>query len=204
MNKTNCTSIWRLAGPGALVCYALLAPLSALCSSLFALSLQPVVDTGLSGDLARFGLACLAAFLLGAVDLGLNHWTVCRQAALVHRCTNRLCQHYLHQILAQKVERLQGQDSAVRIWMAPPSGDRRLGLRLFAGQLAFNFFWSIIFFGLQWFGFALVWLVALWALIAAMVLVFYRVELLAARLQLPYLVWVAFAGYLNAGVWLLN
>ncbi|HIQ60014.1 MAG TPA: ABC transporter ATP-binding protein [Candidatus Enterenecus faecium] len=113
MNKTNCTSIWRLAGPGALVCYALLAPLSALCSSLFALSLQPVVDTGLSGDLARFGLACLAAFLLGAVDLGLNHWTVSRQAALVHRCTNRLCQHYLHQILAQKVERLQGQDSAV-------------------------------------------------------------------------------------------
>ena len=93
---------------------------------------------------------------------------------------------------------------AARIWMAPPSGDRRLGLRLFAGQLAFNFFWSIIFFDLQWFGFALVWLVALWALIAAMVLVFYRVELLAARLQLPYLVWVAFAGYLNAGVWLLN
>ena len=40
--------------------------------------------------------------------------------------------------------------SAARIWMAPPSGDRRLGLRLFAGQLAFNFFWSIIFFGLQW------------------------------------------------------
>lgn len=94
--------------------------------------------------------------------------------------------------------------SAARIRMAPPSGDRQLGLRLFAGQLAFNFFWSIIFFDLQWFGFALVWLVALWALIAAMVLVFYRVELLAARLQLPYLVWVAFAGYLNAGVWLLN
>lgn len=112
MNKTNCTSIWRLAGPGALVCYALLAPLSALCSSLFALSLQPVVDTGLSGDLGRFGLACLAAFLLGAVDLALHHWTVCRQAALVHRCTNRLCQHYLHLTLAQKVERLQEQDSA--------------------------------------------------------------------------------------------
>lgn len=113
MNKTDFTSIWRLSGPGALICYALLAPLSALCSTLFALSLQPVVDTGLSGDLARFGLACLAAFLLGAVDLALNHWTVCRQAALVHRCTNRLCQHYLHLTLAQKVERLQGQDSAV-------------------------------------------------------------------------------------------
>lgn len=94
--------------------------------------------------------------------------------------------------------------SATRIWMAPPSDDRRLGLGLYAGQLAFNFFWSIFFFNLQWFGFALLWLVVLWALIAAMVLVFYRMELLAARLQLPYLVWVAFAGYLNAGVWLLN
>lgn len=94
--------------------------------------------------------------------------------------------------------------SAARIWTAPPSDDRRLGLGLYAGQLAFNFFWSIFFFNLQWFGFALLWLVVLWALIAAMVLVFYRMELLAARLQLPYLVWVAFAGYLNAGVWLLN
>lgn len=94
--------------------------------------------------------------------------------------------------------------SAARIWMAPPSDGRRLGLGLYAGQLAFNFFWSIFFFNLQWFGFALLWLVVLWALIAAMVLVFYRMELLAARLQLPYLVWVAFAGYLNAGVWLLN
>lgn len=94
--------------------------------------------------------------------------------------------------------------SAARVWMAPSSDDRRLGLGLFAGQLAFNFFWSIIFFNLQWFGFALLWLFVMWALIAAMVLVFYRIETLAARLQLPYLVWVAFAGYLNAGVWLLN
>ena len=94
--------------------------------------------------------------------------------------------------------------SAARIWMAPPSDDRRLGLGLYAGQLAFNFLWRIFFFNLQWFGFALLCLVVLWALIAAMVLVFYRMELLAARLQLPYLVWVAFAGYLNAGVWLLN
>lgn len=124
MNQTNSTSIWRLAGPGALVGYALLAPLSALCSALFALSLQPVVDTGLSGDLARFGLACLAAFLLGAVDLALNHWTVCRQAALVHRCTRRLCQHYLHLTLAQKVERLQGQDSAA--YLSKLTGDAPL------------------------------------------------------------------------------
>ena len=94
--------------------------------------------------------------------------------------------------------------SAARIDLAPVSAARSQSLMLFFLQLAFNFFWSIIFFNLQWFGFALLWLFVMWALIAAMVLVFYRIENLAARLQLPYLVWVAFAGYLNAGVWLLN
>lgn len=94
--------------------------------------------------------------------------------------------------------------SAARIWLAPASHDRRLGLGLFFGQLGFNFLWSIIFFNLQWFGFALLWLIVLWALIAAMVLVFCRTDVAAAGLQLPYLLWVAFAGYLNAGVWLLN
>ena len=94
--------------------------------------------------------------------------------------------------------------SAARIWLSPASHDRRLGLGLFFGQLGFNFLWSIIFFNLQWFGFALLWLIVLWALIAAMVLVFCRTDVAAAGLQLPYLLWVAFAGYLNAGVWLLN
>ncbi len=36
--------------------------------------------------------------------------------------------------------------SAARIYAAPASPDRTRGLRLFAIQLAFNFFWSIIFF----------------------------------------------------------
>lgn len=94
--------------------------------------------------------------------------------------------------------------SAARVWLGPATGDRTLGIGLFFAQLAFNFFWSIFFFNLQWFGFALLWLIALWVLIAAMVLVFYRTDVWAGRLQLPYLLWVAFAGYLNAGVWLLN
>ena len=94
--------------------------------------------------------------------------------------------------------------SAARIWMAPPSDDRRLGLRLFAGQLAFNFFWSIIFFSLQAFGFALIWLVLLWVLILCMVRAFWKVDKIAAWLQIPYLLWVTFAAYLNYGVWRLN
>lgn len=93
---------------------------------------------------------------------------------------------------------------AARIYMAPPSLTRTRGLRLFFLQLFFNFFWSIIFFNLQAFGFALLWLLVLWILILLMILTFRKTDPLAAWLQLPYLLWVTFAAYLNFGVWILN
>lgn len=93
---------------------------------------------------------------------------------------------------------------AARIYLAPASQARTNGLRIFLLQLAFNFFWSILFFNFQAFGWALVWLLILWGLILWMILVFRRTDPLAAWLQLPYLLWVTFAAYLNGGVWLLN
>ena len=93
---------------------------------------------------------------------------------------------------------------AARIWQAPLSTERTQSLRLFFSQLGFNFFWSIIFFNLQAFGFALLWLAVLWVLIAMMINSFRKVDKLAAVLQIPYLLWVSFAAYLNFGVWRLN
>ena len=37
-----------------------------------------------------------------------------------------------------------------------------------------------------------------------MTLVFYRIRPAAGLLQIPYLIWVAFAGYLNYAIWQLN
>lgn len=93
---------------------------------------------------------------------------------------------------------------AARVYLSPPSAMRTRGLLLFLVQLAFNFLWSIIFFNLQNFGFAFIWLMLLWVLILWMILTFYKVDKAAALLQLPYLLWVTFAAYLNYGVWLLN
>lgn len=93
---------------------------------------------------------------------------------------------------------------AARIYIAPASQDRSKSLRLFLIQLLFNFFWSIIFFNFQSFGFALIWLAVLWVLILWMILSYRKVDLPAAWLQIPYLFWVTFAAYLNAGVWILN
>ena len=50
----------------------------------------------------------------------------------------------------------------------------------------------------------MLWLSALWVLIAMMISSFRKVDRLAALLQIPYLLWVSFAAYLNFGVWRLN
>ena len=93
---------------------------------------------------------------------------------------------------------------AARIYRAPASQARSRSLILFLVQLGFNFFWSILFFRFRRFGLAFVWLVVLWGLILGMIRSFASVDRTAAWLQVPYLLWVTFAAYLNLAVWLLN
>lgn len=74
----------------------------------------------------------------------------------------------------------------------------------YALQLILNFFWPIIFFNMYTFLFAFIWLVVLWCAIIKMILKFSRLDTAAAYLQMPYLLWVTFAGYLNFIIYLLN
>ena len=98
---------------------------------------------------------------------------------------------------------LMGYGSA-RIWLSAPSPDRSRALNLYAIQLVVNFFWSLIFFNAQAFGFAFFWLLLLWGLVLLMILAFDKIDPLSAKLQVPYLIWLTFAAYLNLGVWYLN
>lgn len=77
-------------------------------------------------------------------------------------------------------------------------------LALWGVQLALNFTWSLLFFNGGNYLAALVCLIALWISILAMTRAFAAVSRPAAFMQVPYLVWVGFAGYLNAAVWILN
>ena len=77
-------------------------------------------------------------------------------------------------------------------------------VNLFIAQLIVNFFWSPIFFNAGAYGFALLWLLLLWILVLWMILSFRKVDQLAALLQIPYLLWLTFAAYLNCAVWALN
>lgn len=93
---------------------------------------------------------------------------------------------------------------AARVSLAAGSPERSRGLNLFWLQLAANFLWSPIFFNAQAYGIAFFWLLLLFALAAAMTVSFRETDSLAAALQIPYLIWLAFAAYLNLGVWYLN
>ena len=80
----------------------------------------------------------------------------------------------------------------------------RSALTFYGLQLLFNFFWSIIFFNLERYLFAFVWLIALWILIFITTVLFYKISKPAGYLMIPYLLWVAFAGYLNLFIYLLH
>ncbi len=77
-------------------------------------------------------------------------------------------------------------------------------VRIYAFQLAVNFFWSIIFFNLRAFLLSFVWLILLWVLVAAMIFKFYSVSKPAAYINIPYFLWVTFAAYLNYMIYTLN
>lgn len=89
------------------------------------------------------------------------------------------------------------------IWQSKGRG-RDFALRVYALQLFFNLFWSYIFFGMQNYLFAFIWLLILWVLVIVTTVLFYRIEKTAGYLLIPYVLWVTFAAYLNFAIYLMN
>ena len=71
-------------------------------------------------------------------------------------------------------------------------------------QLVVNALWSIFFFVFDWQLFSFLWIILLDILVAIMIYVFYSKDKLAGLLQIPYLLWILFASYLNLAIYLLN
>ena len=94
---------------------------------------------------------------------------------------------------------------AFLVWRkARATQEGRRALVVFLVHLIANSLWSIIFFGLQEPGYALVWIVFLLGLILFTTFLFYRISRWAAYLFVPYVAWVCFATYLNYSIWVLN
>ncbi len=85
-----------------------------------------------------------------------------------------------------------------------PFVNKKEGIKFWVIQLALNFIWSPIFFIYANFLLAFIVLVLILIYTVLMIINFYKVSKSAAYLQIPYLVWLVFAGYLNMGIYILN
>ena len=94
--------------------------------------------------------------------------------------------------------------SAYRLWIQEPSETRRASLNFYAVSLALNFLWPVVFFCTGAYLPAFLLLLALLGTVLAWDVTLSRLDRTAARLQIPYILWLAYAAYLNLGVWLLN
>lgn len=99
---------------------------------------------------------------------------------------------------------LMGIASYLVLTSGAPQKSIRAALTVYGIQLAINFLWTILFFNLELYLFSFVWLVLLWVSILVTIILFAQLSKSAAKLMIPYLLWVTFAGYLNLSIYLLN
>ena len=91
------------------------------------------------------------------------------------------------------------------VWSSGADQDKKYrAMTVFLVHLFFNAIWSIIFFGLQSIGGALIMILFLWFAILATIITFHKISRPAAWLLVPYILWVSFAIYLNYSIWILN
>jgi benzodiazapine receptor len=91
------------------------------------------------------------------------------------------------------------------VWRKDPRfAGVRVALILFFVQLALNFLWSFLFFGMRAPGLALIDIAVLLLVLALTVWAFFQQSRWAGIIMLPYLAWVGFATALNFEIWRLN
>jgi translocator protein len=91
-------------------------------------------------------------------------------------------------------------------WILERKSDKRfkLAASIFAVQFALNIKWNFLFFGLQNPLYGFIDIIIMWAAIAAMIAIFYRISKKAGLVLLPYILWVSIATALNYYVMIMN
>ena len=94
--------------------------------------------------------------------------------------------------------------SIYMIWVNKTNTNKIFAVIIFIIQMILNFLWSLIFFFLRRPDLALVDILLLFVSIYIMIQAFKKINVFAAYLQIPYLVWVGFASILNFSIWIMN
>lgn len=95
--------------------YLLCAPLAILASTLFAMSLQPVIDAGLAGDMAVFAAASSRAAALVAADVLAAYLEDVQRLKIKTACTRQLRYQYFSGFFQQRIQQFIETDSAAHL-----------------------------------------------------------------------------------------
>lgn len=90
------------------------------------------------------------------------------------------------------------------VWRERYHRNRTAAIAAYCIQLLLNALWTPVFFGLENIDAGLFEIVALWLAVAWTMREFARVQLAAALILVPYILWVTFAAAINLGIWKLN
>lgn len=95
---------------------------------------------------------------------------------------------------------------SVSAYMIDESNDTNKddALKVYFIQLIVNSLWTLIFFGLKLYTIGYLWILLLIALVIVMIIKFYKIKKIAGLINIPYLLWLFFAFYLNFTIAILN
>lgn len=88
--------------------------------------------------------------------------------------------------------------------MVSDNSSKKEGKLIYFIQLIVNALWTVIFFGLNEYFLAFLWILMLILLVVTMLIVFSKIDKISTYINIPYLIWLLFACYLNFGVFILN
>lgn len=71
-------------------------------------------------------------------------------------------------------------------------------------QLLINLIWPFLFFNFKWYLFSFLWIILLITLVTIMIIKFLKLSKVSGVLQIPYLLWLVSASFLNFAVYTLN
>lgn len=94
--------------------------------------------------------------------------------------------------------------SFCRVLNQPNSSKRTWAIIIFGVQLILNFWWSFLFFAWHLIDIAFFEIIGIWISVLLMIILFLRIDRVAAVMQIPYLLWISFAALLNGAIWQLN
>ena len=93
---------------------------------------------------------------------------------------------------------------SISLYLIIQKSKNNKAIQLYFTQLIFNSLWTLIFFGFKLYFLSFIWILILIIMIVIMIYEFYHFSKIASFINIPYLLWVIFASYLNLTILLLN